>query len=220
MIIVTNRNQLVKASNKSIGRLCQYRRSLHSLLNSRPFVYSHELAAEASVSAVQVRRDLMAIGYSGSPNRGYDIAELLKSINDLLDAHKSQGVALVGVGNLGRAIIAYVERQRPYLYIAAAFDTDRDKIGRVIHGCRTYHLQDLPQVMREQYLPVGIVAVPASNAQNVAQKLIDAGVRGILNFAPIILRIPNHIYIENLDWTVALAKAVYFTRNDENTATT
>jgi redox-sensing transcriptional repressor len=180
----------------------------------KAFVYSHELAAEASVSAVQVRRDLMAIGYSGSPNRGYDTAELCRSIGDLLDSSSDgQGVALVGVGNLGRAIIAYVARQRPYLYVAAAFDNDPEKVGRVIHGCRTHPLTDLPQVVRELGLKVGIVAVPAANAQDAATRLIDAGASGILNFAPTPLRLPSHVYVENLDWTVSLEKAAYFARH-------
>ena len=212
-MFVTNEDGHMRTSSKSIGRLCVYRRTLQRLQASKPFIYSHELAAEASVSAVQVRRDLMTIGYSGSPNRGYDTAELSKSISKLLDSTEGQGVALVGVGNLGRAIIAYVARQRPYLYVAAAFDADPEKVGRVIHGCRTYALAELPTVARELNLQVGIVAVPAAAAQEAADQLIAAGVRGLLNFAPAPLRRSANVYVEDLDWTVSLEKAAYFARH-------
>lgn len=215
MTNITNRSKLVKATGKSIGRLCIYRRSLQRLLTNKEFVYSHELALEASVSAVQVRRDLMAIGYSGSPNRGYDTALLHKSICHLLDISEAHGVALIGVGNLGRAVIAYVARQRPYLFVAAAFDNDPEKVGRVIHGCPINAYAEMPQIIKNLNLQVGIVAVPASEAQEVGLRLIDAGVRSILNFAPTPLRLPAHIYVENLDFTVALEKAVYFARNTD-----
>lgn len=155
----------------------------------------------------------MAIGYTGSSNRGYDTAELQKSIAQLLAAPEGQGVALVGVGNLGRAIIAYVARQRPQLFVAAAFDADPEKVDRVVHGCRTYALGDLAQVVRNLRLEVGIVAVPAAAAQQAALDLVAAGVRGLLNFAPTSLRMPNDIYVENLDWTVSLEKAAYFARH-------
>ncbi len=206
-------------SSKSIGRLCVYRRSLRKLeVAGKPFVYSHELAAEASVSAAQVRRDLMGIGYSGSPNRGYDTKELLKSISKLLDSPEGQGVALVGVGNLGRAIIAYVARHRPHLYVAAAFDQDPEKVGRVINGCRTFSLDDLPRVVQELNLQVGIVAVPPIAAQDAADRMVAAGVRGLLNFAPAPLRLPEQVYAEDLDWTVSLEKAAYFARHSHRRA--
>jgi redox-sensing transcriptional repressor len=157
----------------------------------------------------------MGIGYSGSPNRGYDTGELLSSISALLDSPEGQGVALVGVGNLGRAIIAYVARQRPFLYVAAAFDNDPEKIGRVIHGSRTYGLDDLPRIVGELALRVGIVAVPANAAQDAADRLIAAGIRGLLNFAPTPLRLPEQVYVEDLDWTVSLEKAAYFARHGQ-----
>jgi redox-sensing transcriptional repressor len=155
----------------------------------------------------------MGIGYSGSPNRGYDTGELLSSISKLLDSPAGQGVALVGVGNLGRAIIAHVARQRPHLFVAAAFDLDPEKVGRVIHGCRTYALEELPRVTAELDLQVGIVAVPAAAAQAAADRLVAAGVHGLLNFAPLPLRVPDHVYLENLDWTVSLEKAAFFARH-------
>jgi redox-sensing transcriptional repressor len=203
------------ASIRTIGRLSLYRRTLQRVLaEGRPYLYSHQLAAESGVTAAQVRRDLMAIGYQGSPNRGYDVAALIASIADCLDAPEGQGVALVGVGNLGRAVIGYVGRIRPSLQVLAAFDRDGDKIGRVIQGCRVYGVEELPAVAREKHLSVGVLTVPPSAAQDAADRLVAAGFKGILNFAPVTLRVPGHVYVEDLDLTMSLEKVAYLGRRN------
>lgn len=202
------------ASERTIGRLSLYRRALLRLQveEHRPFVYSHELAGLTAVSAAQVRRDLMSIGYSGSPNRGYDIGELVRSIAEQLDDPSGQGMAVVGVGNLGRAIINYVSRQRPRLAVGAAFDKDPDKAGRVIQGCRVYSLERMPDVVREQRIQVGLISVPAGAAQDAADRLVAAGVSGILNFAPASVHVPAHVFSEDLDLITTLEKVAYFAR--------
>lgn len=202
------------ASERTIGRLSLYRRALLRLQadEHRPFVYSHELATLTGVSAAQVRRDLMSIGYSGSPNRGYDIAELVRSIGEQLDDPTGQGLALVGVGNLGRAIISYVSRQRPQLSVCAAFDRDPDKAGRVIQGCRVFGVDEMPQIVEERRIQVGMITVPAGAAQDAADRLVAAGVSGILNFAPATLHVPAHVYVEDIDLITTLEKVAYFAR--------
>lgn len=203
-------------SKKTIGRLGLYRRSLSRLEgDGKKYVYSHEIAAETGVSAAQVRRDLMSIGYSGSPNRGYQTSELLKSIAKKLDGEGETGVALVGLGNLGRAITAYLARQRPNLAIVAAFDKDPSKTGRVIHGCHCYALEEMESVAREKRLRVGIIAVPATAAQEAADCLVAAGITGLLNFAPTSLRVPPHVCVEELDLSLSLEKVAYFARSTQ-----
>lgn len=203
-------------SDKTIGRLSLYRRSLLRLQGeSRPFVYSHEIASETGVSAAQVRRDLMAIGYSGSPNRGYQTVELIKSISEHLDGPENTGVALFGLGNLGRAIISYVSRQRPNLAIVAAFDADPAKTGRVIQGCRCHPVEEIEAVARQYNLRVGMIAVPAHAAQDAADRLVAAGITGLLNFAPHSLKVPPHVYVEELDLTLSLEKVAYFARRNQ-----
>jgi redox-sensing transcriptional repressor len=200
-------------SDKTISRLGLYRRSLHRLQGEgRPFVYSHQIASETGASAAQVRRDLMEIGYSGSPNRGYQTSELIRSIGEQLDGPGETGVALFGLGNLGRAIIAYVARQRPNLAATAAFDQDPVKTGRVIQGCRCHAVEELPQIAREKKLKVGIIAVPAYAAQDAADRLVAAGIAGLLNFAPHSLKVPAHVYVEEQDLTLCLEKVAYFAR--------
>ncbi|HUW30033.1 MAG TPA: redox-sensing transcriptional repressor Rex [Planctomycetota bacterium] len=161
--------------HKTIGRLSLYRRLLSGLMtNSVHNVYSHELAKMAGVTAAQVRRDMMSVGYSGSPTRGYDVRLLSDSIGDFLDSPEGQGVALIGIGNLGRAIMAYFTGRRPRLSIVAAFDTDPGKVNRVIHGCRCYHINEMAEVVRSANIGVAIITVPSAEAQNAAELLAAA----------------------------------------------
>lgn len=200
-------------SVKTIGRLSLYRRLLHDLAGQGvKYVYSHQLAAMAGGTAAQVRRDMMAVGYNGSPTKGYDVQELIRSIARCLDAQNGQGAALVGIGNLGRAIMTFFAGRRPHLAIQAAFDVDPYKVNRVIHGCRCYPIADLLRVIEEQDIRVAIISVPAGEAQSVADQLVRAGVRGILNFAPVPLRVPPDVYVEDIDMTMSLEKVAYFSR--------
>jgi redox-sensing transcriptional repressor len=202
-----------QVSQKTIGRLSLYRRLLNELaVEGVRNVYSHQLASMAGGTAAQVRRDLMSIGYSGSPTRGYEVQELIKSIRGFLDSPQVQGVALVGIGNLGRAIMAYFTGRRPNLSIVAAFDKDPHKANRIVHGCRCYGMDDLARVIREQDIHVGAITVPAAEAQDVANKLVREGVRGIVNFAPAALRVPPDVYVEDIDMSMSLEKVAYFAR--------
>ena len=198
-------------SDKNIGRLSLYRRLLNRMrAESKTHLYSHELAALAGGTAARVRRDLMAIGYTGNPARGYQIEDLIDSLGNFLDTPEGRPVALVGIGNLGRAILSFFTGRRPKLYIAAAFDSDSSKVNRVIHGCRCYPVEKLVEVVRQKGITVGVVCVPAREAQAAAEQLAEAGVRGILNFAPIYLHLPGGVYVEDLDMTMGLEKVAYF----------
>ncbi len=198
---------------KTIGRLSQYRRLLGLRMRAgQVSVYSHELAAFAGVTAAQVRRDLMNVGAKGSPSKGYDISALIECLGGVLDDPGGQHAALVGVGNLGRALLTYFRGRRPKLVIAAAFDTDPAKTGRVICGCRCYPMDKLAEVVVAKKVTVGILTVPASAAQQVASELEAAGVAGLLNFAPQPLRVGPHVYAEDLDMTMALERVAYLAR--------
>jgi len=200
-------------SPRTIGRLSLYRRLLHVLqAEGVRNIYSHQLATLAGCSAAQVRRDLMVAGASGSATHGYEVARLIESLREFLDAPGGQGVALVGVGNLGKAILSYFAGRRPNLQIVAAFDSDPYKVNRVIHGCRCYSMENLYEVCQGQGIRLAIITVPAQAAQAVADALVKGGVRGILNFAPVRLRVPLHVHVEDIDMTVSLEKVAYFAR--------
>jgi redox-sensing transcriptional repressor len=194
----------------TIGRLSLYRRLLQEQLAAGGRqVYSHQLASLAVSTAAQVRRDLMTIGFAGSPRRGYAIQELVEAINAVLARSIETTAALVGVGNLGRAILAYYANRQPIRF-AAAFDRLAEKTGRILHGCRCYPVDDLAAVISREGIRVGVIAVPAVEAQAVADQFVLAGVTGILNFAPVRLRVPAGLHVENVDLMMALDRVAYY----------
>lgn len=200
-------------SRHFVTRLSVYRRVLAALgWEGKRGIFSHELAGRADVTAAQVRRDLMMVGATGSPRRGYEVGPLLERIRAFLDAPEGQRMVLVGLGHVGQAVIAFFNGRRQGLRIVAAFDTDPDKVDRVFHGCRCYPLARLVEIVAEVQADVGIVAVPAGEAQGAADGLMRAGIRSIVNFAPVRLKVGGYVYVENVDITVVLERAAFFAR--------
>ena len=197
---------------RTIERMVLYKRILTDL-QSKGIVslFSHQLAELAHNTPTQVRRDLMEIGYSGSPRKGYHVTELINAISRILDGSQERIIALVGVGNLGRAILSYFTYKRSGLSIAAAFDTDERLVNRVISGCRCYHLDRFEELMQGKQFNLGIITVPADAAQSVADRMTGAGIRGILNFAPVPLSVPEGVFVDRIDIASTLEKLAYFT---------
>ena len=140
------------------------------------------------------------------------MAELIRSISKFLDGSTPEGVALIGLGNLGRAILAYFSGRRPNLAIVAAFDSDPHKTGRVIHGCRCYAMDKLDGIVHKDAIKTAILAVPADQAQKVVEAMVRAGIKGILNFAPCHLQLLNKVYVTDMDFTTSLEKVAFFAR--------
>ncbi|MGL1936224.1 MAG: redox-sensing transcriptional repressor Rex [Fibrobacterales bacterium] len=201
-------------SPKSIERLCRYRKVLQNYKNSdKLYIFSHDLAVGVNNSSAQVRRDLMDLSVRGSSKKGYLVEEFLKEINAVLNSSTAQRAGIIGVGNLGRAILSYFSRVRMNITIDAAFDDDETKIDRVIAGCNSYHISQLQTIVKREAINVGIIAVPGCDAQAIADDLIAAGVKGIVNFAPVQLNIPKEIYLENIDITMTIEKTAFFAYN-------
>lgn len=202
---------------KTVERLSIYRRLLENLLKQgRKSAYSHELAELAGVSSSQVRRDFMFISSNGRSNSGYDLYELAESIERYISAQEPDNIALVGTGNLGRAVLSFFNGRRPNLAIKACFDSDPEKIGRMVHGCRCYAIEDVAKVVKEQNIHIAVLAIPQIAAQDIAEELVKAGVNGILNFAPVPLAVPTGIFVENVDLTMYLEKVSHYARNYRN----
>jgi redox-sensing transcriptional repressor len=200
-------------SRKTVSRISRYRRLLQSLHDSGvESIYSHQLARHAVVSAAQVRRDLMVIGYSGSPNKGYDVSACIDSIGSFLDGPARQEVALVGVGNLGRAVLSHFAETSPSVAIVAAFDVDPALTDMVVHGVRCFDAGRLEALVRDLGIEIAVLTVPGEAAQAAADALVRAGVRSIISFAPTPLHLPNEIFVEYMDITAALESAAYFAR--------
>ncbi len=195
------------ASEKMIERFSRYLRQLHEMSG---YIYSHQLARMIGCTAAQVRRDLMMLGCTGNPAHGYAVEELRRHLEDSLYAPDGTTVGLIGVGNLGRAILSFTAGRTPKLTIVACFDKDPEKIGRVIGGCRCHAIADLAQVVAEHDIRVGIVTVPSAQAQDAADRLVEAGVRGLINFAVTPLRVPPEVFVKDIDITMSLEKVAHF----------
>lgn len=200
-----------KISDKIIERLGLYRHLLEQeLLNNREYIFSHELADLAQTTSAQVRRDLMVLEHMGNPNRGYLIAHLIHEISSLLGTAHIRPVGLIGVGNLGRALLSYFVGRRPDLPISATFDSDPEKNGRVISGCRCYAMDQLEKIVIEKEIKIIILAVPAEVVQKIVNSCVKQGVKSFINFTHVPLKVPPHIFVENIDITLMIEKAAYF----------
>ena len=204
-----------RISRKTVGRLSLYRRLLANIrATGTERIYSHELAHLAGVSPAQVRRDLMVIGYSGSPNRGYEVDTCLASIGSLLDGDVEHDVALVGMGRLGQSLLANFTGKRAQLRIAACFDTDPSLIGKSFQGCQVHSVEEMKRVVARKRIRIAILAVPPEGGQEVAEILVHAGVRSFVDFTGIPLRVPDEVFVDHMDITSALESAAFFSRQD------
>ena len=200
-------------SQKTIERLILYRLLLEQLeMQGTANVYSNQLAELSGNTSAQVRRDLMTVGYLGNPRHGYKISELLKGIRALLEPQQGIAMVVIGIGNLGRAILGYFYPLKPKFNLVAAFDNDEHKINRVISGCRTYPVHQISTVLSGTTIDLGIITVPADQAQAAANVLIRAGIKGLVNFSPAPVKVPEDVFIENMHMTMTFEKVVYFSR--------
>ena len=198
---------------KTVERLSGYRRLLLGYLAAgNNYIYSHELAALLHITAVQVRRDLMLIGYSSVQKKGYDVKELISTIGAIIDSEEGQNVAVIGVGNLGRAITSYFKGKRSKLNIVASFDSDPQKTNRVIAGVRCYHIERLEEVLKDKQISIAIMTMPPDYAKSISDAAIKAGIKGILNFTSVPLEVPPNVYLEEFDMITSIEKVAYFVK--------
>lgn len=201
---------------KTIERLSQYRRTLNNYYAEykKDRIYSHELASLLNITAVQVRRDIMFIGYSSSQRKGYNIHELIQVISRIIDTHEPLNVAVVGYGNLGKAITTYFIGNRPKLNLVAAFDIDPKKIGSEVNQIKCYSIERMREIISTKDISVAILTVPVHAAADMAKILIQSGIKGILNFTTVNIKAPEHIYLEEYDMITSLEKVAYFVKHN------
>lgn len=200
---------------KTVERLSEYRRTLLGCLNEKKnFIFSHDLAARLHITAVQVRRDLMLIGYSSVQRKGYDIRELIDTIGKIIDSEESLNVAVIGIGNLGRAVAGYFKGKRSKLNLVASFDTDPQKINKVISGVKCYSHGEMESIMKELNIRIAIITVPPDSAIEITEEVVRFGVKGILNFTTIPLNVPSWVYLEEYDMITSIEKVAYFVKEN------
>lgn len=152
----------------------------------------------------------MCLGYSGVPRYGYEAAELIRHINKVLDASHMHNAAVIGAGNLGRALITFLESRRVALKIVAAFDEDPNLANQRINDIPCYPMEVAEDIIATEEVRIAILCVPGSAAQSVADRLVKAGIRGILNFAPVPIRLPDNVVLEEVDVASALEKVAFY----------
>ncbi len=193
-----------------VSRLSLYLRELqHLVRDGHETTSSTQLGSLLGFTDAQVRKDLAYFGQFGYPGIGYRCHELIEAIKTILGTDRCWPVALVGLGNLGRALLGYKGFEQQGFRIAAAFDVDPKKVGGSIDNVPIYHLDDLPRITAEKNIKLAIVAVPAPAAQEVADRLVTAGIDGILNFAPVTITAQGKVSMVGVDLAIELEQLTF-----------
>jgi redox-sensing transcriptional repressor len=197
-----------------VNRISLYLRELQHLVRSgHETTSSSQLGQLLGFSDAQVRKDLAYFGHFGYPGIGYRCDELISAIKKILGTDQQWPAALVGVGNLGRALLGYKGFQQRGFRIIAAFDSDPSKIGSEIDGVHVYALDQLPEFAKAHQIALGLIAVPATMAQQVADQLVQVGASGILNFAPVTIALPEHVSLVSVDLAIELEQLAFSVAN-------
>ena len=196
-----------------IGRLPVYLRALNFLVaEGRQITSSQELGDRLGISSAQIRKDLSHFGEFGKQGTGYDITFLHKQLSEILKVDRMWNVALVGAGNLGKAVADYPGFAGKGFNITVIFDNEPTKIGQVmgVNHVKVQPAEELAATIREHAIVVGIIATPAEFAQATARTMIDAGVKAILNYAPITIMVPAGVRVQYIDPVVGLQRMTYY----------
>ena len=184
-------------------------------LAEKDFIFSHQLAKLANSTAAQVRRDLMHLGYTGVPRKGYKIKDLITCISKFLDPVNIENVVIVGVGNLGKALLTFFKGRRPKLSLVACFDIDKDIVGTDIVGVPCFHLNEMPQKIKELKVNIGIISSTENATKAISEMMVAAGIKSIINFTcfPLNIADSENVFLEQIDITASFEKAAYFTKS-------
>jgi len=199
-----------------INRLSLYLRELQRLVrDGNETTSSTQLGKLLEFTDAQVRKDLAYFGQFGYPGIGYRCGELIAKIKEILGTNERWPIAMVGLGNLGRALLGYRGFTHQGFEIACAFDVDEAKVGKQFDGIPVYHLDQTVEIVPKLGIRLAIIAVPAPAAQKVADALVAAGIEGILNFAPVTIAVPKHVNLEGVDLAIELEQLSFAVVNKQ-----
>ena len=199
-----------KISDSTISRLSTYYRTLTRLIEQKTETVSSEKIAEINgLTSAQVRKDLSFFGSFGKRGLGYNAVELRYQIASILGIDKKWNIALVGVGNIGRALVDYTEFKKQGFFIKALFDNDKSKIGTKVGEHVIHHIDDVCYIANKENLEIAVIAVPAPKAQDVVDSMIKCGVKAFLNFASITIKVPDGIVVKNENMSMELEALSY-----------
>ena len=210
------RTTLTRISDSTVHRLSKYYRTL-ALFNDQSVktISSDLLASHNGVTAAQVRKDLSCFGAFGRRGLGYTVLDLKRNIGQIMGLGKTWKVALVGVGNVGRALMEYDQFHLHGFPIKLAFDADPTKIGKEFHGIPVRDVANLEAEVKREKVEIAVVAVPMNYAQNVVDRLVAGGIKAILNFAPINLTVPPGVFIRHENMAIEIEALAFALTNPE-----
>jgi redox-sensing transcriptional repressor len=189
----------------TVARLPEYLRALHELAAAgHDTVSSEALAAAAGVKSAKLRKDLSQLGSYGTRGVGYDVTRLVRQIEHVLGLDQRRNVALIGVGNLGHALAGYAGFASRGFRIAALIDIDQARVGERLGDLTVSHIDDLAATVAAERIAIGVITTPAKAAQAVTDRLVEAGVTSILNFAPCVITVPGGVEVRNVDLAIEL----------------
>ncbi|MCQ9205319.1 MAG: redox-sensing transcriptional repressor Rex [Omnitrophica bacterium] len=200
-------------SLESIKRLGLYLRNLKELKETGvDIISSDKITQFLNVSPEQFRKDLSYFGGFGKRGVGYNVGRLIEEIENILGVNNKWDIAIVGVGKLGSALLGFEGFSRFNIKIAHVFDSDKTKIGRVKKNVRIEDIKDLKKVVKLNNIKIAILSTPPDVAQPIAETLVSAGIRGILNFAPVVLKVPDNVSVSNVDMACELKSLIFFAK--------
>jgi len=198
-----------------IDRLPVYARALASLeRNGREVVSSQELGAQLGVTPAQIRKDLSYFGRFGKQGRGYNVKRLLEELHQILGLDRKWTMVVVGVGQLGRAVLSYGGFAPQGFHIIEAFDSDPEVVGERVDHLTIKSVDEIRDTLAGRAPDIGIVATPAPAAQQVIDALVECGVKAILNYAPIAAHVPPYVHIKDIDPVLSLQSMTFYLKNE------
>jgi len=206
-----------RVSESTVHRLSIYSRALSEMeKDGRKTISSKDLATMERLTPAQVRKDLSFFGSFGTRGLGYPVKELKEKIANILGINKEWNVALIGVGNVGSALVSYKEFPKQGFNIKLIFDNDQRKIGKTRRGIEVSDIKNLDRELKDNQIDMVIIAVPALAAQEVVDKVVAAGVNSILNFAPANIKVPPSVYLRTVNMAMQLEHLSFFLVNKES----
>lgn len=205
-----NKN-IPKATAKRIPLYFRYLKTLDQTGVKR--IKSNEFSKMIQIPSATIRRDFSHFGELGRSGYGYDVPYLIDVFSNILNTEIEKRIALIGSGNLGRALIKNNFRKNPNLNIVAAFDCQEDIVGEKVNGLTVLPFSELGEVIRKEGITTAIMTVPSDKAQEVIDEVVEAGVTAILNFAPRRLKVPPHVQVQYIDLTTELQTLIYYDEN-------
>lgn len=205
---MVKQKQIPKATARRLPLYYRYFTYLYETGVQR--ISSAQLSESMKVDSATIRRDFSYFGALGKRGYGYDVENLMNFFKEQLSQEKLTNIALVGVGNLGYALLNYNFRKDNSMRISAAFDVNPDLVDTMQKGVPVYHVDDLVEQISDQQIDVAILTVPSDVAQEMTDKLVEGGIKGILNFTPLRVTVPNNVRVHNVDLANELQALIYF----------